>query len=97
MAATVKVVRTAIASFIGSISQTAAGLLGIAPASATAATGLRGLAAATKMLGRAIKSLVVSTGIGALVALISWGVSELIGLFGDAEEGAEEVSQSSSA
>ncbi|NGP57667.1 phage tail tape measure protein [Paenibacillus thiaminolyticus] len=94
MAATVKVVRTAIASFIGSISQTAAGLLGIAPASATAATGLRGLAAATKMLGRAIKSLVVSTGIGALVALISWGVSELIGLFGDAEEGAEEVSQS---
>lgn len=94
MAGTVKVVRTAIASFIGSISQTAAGLLGIAPASATAATGLRGLAGATKMLGRAFKSLMISTGIGALVGLISWGVSELIGLFGDAGEGAEEVSQS---
>ncbi|MDU5143613.1 MAG: phage tail tape measure protein [Paenibacillus dendritiformis] len=94
MAATVKVVRTALASFIGSISQTAAGLLGIGPASATAATGLRGLAAATKMLGRAFKSLMISTGIGALVGLISWGVSELIGLFGDAGEGAENVAQS---
>ncbi|WP_374018916.1 phage tail tape measure protein [Paenibacillus thiaminolyticus] len=91
---TVQLNRTAIESYITSSVQTVSSLLAIAPAANTAGNGLRGLAAATKMLGTAFKGLMISTGIGALISLLSWGVSELIGLFHGTEQSAEEARKS---
>ncbi|WGU94741.1 phage tail tape measure protein [Paenibacillus dendritiformis] len=91
---TVQLNRAAIESYISSSVQTVSSLLALAPAADTAGNGLRGLAAATKMLGTAFKGLMISTGIGALISLISWGVSELIGLFNGTEQGAEEARKS---
>ncbi|MFD3272602.1 phage tail tape measure protein [Paenibacillus dendritiformis] len=94
VAETVQLNRTAFDSFFESSVQTVSSIVGIASVAPGASEGLRGLAFATKTLGNAFKSLMIGTGIGALISLISWGVSELIGLFHGTEQSAEEARKS---
>lgn len=84
-------------AFTVNLAQTVAGVFGIVPATAAAATGfkglsatLKGLSASAKMAGISIKSLLVSTGVGLAFVALGFVVEKLIGLFGKATESQQE-------
>ncbi|WII36269.1 phage tail tape measure protein [Paenibacillus thiaminolyticus] len=94
VADTVEQNRMSFVSFFESTVQTVSGIVGIGSVAPPATQGMTALAFATKTLGSAFKSLMVGTGIGALISLFSWGISELGGLFHSTEQSAEEARKS---
>lgn len=85
---------TAFRLLIINISQTVAGFFGLSTATTTATVGFRGLGVAAKAAGISMKSMLISTGIGALLVGIGFAAEFLIGKFADASNSSDELTSS---